>query len=147
MLYASGRQGVASWELEKPGKDIIPVFEALLKHIPAPHGNVEKSLQIQISNIQYNDYVGRIGVGRIYNGKIRTGQQVTIVSRDGTKTKSKVQQVQVFEGLGRKNIDEAFAGDICTWSAWKRSTSATASATPPIRSRWRPPRSSRRPSP
>jgi GTP-binding protein len=113
VLYASGRQGVASWELEKPGKDIIPVFEALLKHIPAPHGDVEKSLQIQISNIQYNDYVGRIGVGRIYNGKIRTGQQVTIVSRDGTKTKSKVQQVQVFEGLGRKNIDEAFAGDIC----------------------------------
>src|ERR1700722_7035483 len=85
VLYASGRQGVASWELEKPGKDIIPVFEALLKHIPAPHGDVEKSLQIQISNIQYNDYVGRIGVGRIYNGKIRTGQQVTIVSRDGTR--------------------------------------------------------------
>jgi len=113
VLYASGRQGVASWELEKPGKDIIPVFEALLKHIPAPHGDPEKSLQIQISNIQYNDYVGRIGVGRIYNGKIRTGQQVTIVSRDGSKTKSKVQQVQVFEGLGRKNIDEAFAGDIC----------------------------------
>jgi GTP-binding protein len=113
VLYASGRQGVASWELEKPGKDIIPVFEALLKHIPAPHGDPEKSLQVQITSIQYNDYVGRIGIGRIYNGKIRTGQQVTIVSRDGTKTKSKVQQVQVFEGLGRKNIDEAFAGDIC----------------------------------
>src|SRR5580700_5993199 len=113
VLYASGRAGVASWELEKPGTNIVPVFEALLKYIPAPHGDPDKSLQIQISSILYNDYVGRIGVGRIYNGKIRTGQQVTIVSRDGTKTKSKVQQVQVFEGLGRKNIDEAFAGDIC----------------------------------
>ena len=103
---------MASWELEKPGTDIKPVFEALLKHVPAPHGDPEKSLQIQISSIQYNDYVGRIGVGRIYNGKIRTGQQVTIVRRDGTQIKSKVQQVQVFEGLGRKNVEEAAAGDI-----------------------------------
>ena len=112
VLYASGRQGVASWELEKPGKDIIPVFEALLKHIPAPHGDPEKSLQIQITNIQYNDYVGRIGVGRIYNGKIQTGQQVDDRQPRRHRVKSKVQQVQVFEGLGRKNVEEACAGDI-----------------------------------
>jgi GTP-binding protein len=112
VLYASGRQGVASWQLEEKGKDIKPVFEALLKHIPAPHGDAEKSLQIQIQTIQYNDYVGRIGVGRVYNGRIRTGQQVTIVKRDGTPVKSKVQQLQVFEGLGRKNVDEVAAGDI-----------------------------------
>src|SRR5438552_16932291 len=87
VLYASGRQGVASWELEKPGTDIQPVFEALLKHVPAPHGDKEKSLQIQISSILYNDYVGRIGVGRIYNGIIRTGQQVTNVKREGTQVK------------------------------------------------------------
>src|SRR5215211_3399517 len=66
VLYASGRAGTASWKLEEPGKDIKPVFEALMKHIPAPHGDPEKSLQIRISSIQYNHYVGRIGVGRIY---------------------------------------------------------------------------------
>src|SRR5436190_1473253 len=112
VLYASGRAGTASWHLEKPGTDIEPVFEALLKHVPAPHGDADKSLQIQITTILYNDYVGRIGVGRIYNGRIKTGQQITIVQRDGKLIKSKVAQVQVFDGLGRKNVDEASAGDI-----------------------------------
>jgi GTP-binding protein len=112
VLYASGRAGTASWSMEEPGKDIRPVFEALLKHVPAPHGDPDKSLQIQISSIQYNDYVGRIGVGRIYNGVIKSGQQVSVVRRDGSKIKSKVQQLQVFEGLGRKNAEDAAAGDI-----------------------------------
>jgi GTP-binding protein len=112
VLYASGRAGIASWSLEKKGTDIIPVFEALLKHVPAPHGDPDKSLQIQISSIQYNDYVGRIGVGRVYNGRIKTGQQLTVCRRDGTQVKSKVQQVQVFDGLGRKNVETAEAGDI-----------------------------------
>jgi GTP-binding protein len=112
VLYASGRAGTASWKLEEPGKDIIPVFEALLKYIPAPHGDPERSLQIRVSSIQYNDYVGRIGVGRIINGKIKTGQQVTVVKRDGEKVKTKVQQLQVFDGFGRKNAEEAGAGDI-----------------------------------
>jgi GTP-binding protein len=112
VLYASGRAGTASWKLEEPGKNILPVFEALLKHIPAPHGDPEKTLQLRISSIQYNDYVGRIGVGRISNGVIKNGQQVVIVKRDGTQVKSKLQQLQVFEGFGRKNADEAAAGDI-----------------------------------
>src|SRR6476620_955590 len=112
VLYASGRAGTASWKLEEPGTDIKPVFEALLKHIPAPHGDPDKSLQMRISSIQYNDYVGRIGVGRISNGVVKTGQQVAIVKRDGTQVKSRLQQLQVFEGFGRKNADEAAAGDI-----------------------------------
>src|SRR5881394_2287326 len=97
VLYASGRAGTASWKLEDKPTDIVPVFEALLKHIPAPHGDPDKSLQVRISSIQYNDYVGRIGVGRIINGKIKTGQQVTVVKRDGEKVKSKVPQLQVFD--------------------------------------------------
>src|SRR5678816_1573978 len=79
IIYASGRAGTATWKLEEPGKDILPVFEAIVKHIPAPHGDADKSLQIRITTIQYNDYVGRIGVGRIHNGKIKGGQQVAIV--------------------------------------------------------------------
>lgn len=112
VLYASGRAGLASWTLEKAGTDIRPVFEALLKHVPAPHGDPDKLLQIQITSIQYNDYVGRIGVGRIYNGRIRSGQQVVIIQRDGTQLASKAQQVQVFDGLTRKDVEEASAGDI-----------------------------------
>jgi len=114
VLYASGRAGTASWSLEQKGTDIVPVFEALLKHVPAPHGDVDKPLQMQITSIQYNDYVGRIGVGRIYNGKIKTGQQVAVVKRDGAIVKTKVQQVQAFDGLGRKNVDDCMAGDICS---------------------------------
>jgi GTP-binding protein len=112
VIYASGRAGVASWKLEEPGQNIQPLFEAILRHIPAPHGDPEASLQIRVSSIQYNEYVGRIGVGRIYNGQIRTGQQVTVIKRDGTQVKSKVQQVQVFEGFGRKNAEVVEAGDI-----------------------------------
>ena len=99
--------------MEKKGTDIIPVFEALLKHVPAPHGDPEKSLQIQISSIHYNDYVGRIGVGRIYNGGIKTGQQVKVVSRDGKQINSKVQQVQVFDGLGRATTMSCRGGRHC----------------------------------
>jgi len=112
VLYASGRAGIASWKLEEKGTSIKPVFDALLRHVPAPHGDPDRSLQIQIAAILYNDYVGRIGVGRIYNGVIRTGQQLSVCRRDGSQVKSKVQQVQVFEGLGRTNVEEAAAGDI-----------------------------------
>jgi GTP-binding protein len=112
VLYASGRAGTASWSLEQPGTNIIPVFEALLKHVPAPHGDPDKTLQVQITTIRYNDYVGRIGVGRIYNGRIKTGQQVKVCKRDGEQIASKVQQVQSFDGLGLKNVETAEAGDI-----------------------------------
>ncbi len=112
VLYASGRAGTASWSLEHKGTDIQPVFEALLKHVPAPHGDSEQPLQMQITTIQYNEYVGRIGVGRIYNGTIKTGQQVKVISRTGEEVTSKVAQVQVFDGLGRKDVEEASAGDI-----------------------------------
>jgi GTP-binding protein TypA/BipA len=112
IIYASGRAGIASWKAEERGTDIKPVFEAILKHIPAPHGDPDKSLQVRITSIQYNDYVGRIGVGRIYNGVIKSGQQVSVAKRDGSIVKSKMQQLQVFDGFGRKNADDAAAGDI-----------------------------------
>jgi GTP-binding protein len=112
IIYASGRAGTASWKADEKGTNINPVFEAIIKHIPAPHGDPEKSLQMQVTTIHYNDYVGRIGVGRIYNGVIKSGQQVSVAKRDGKIVKSKLQQLQVFDGFGRKNADEAAAGDI-----------------------------------
>src|SRR3954466_1362584 len=112
VLYASGRAGTATWKLEEKPTSITPVFEALLKHVPAPHGDKEKSLQIRISSIQYNDYVGRIGIGRIYNGVVKTGQQVVVAKRDGSQVKSRVQQVKVFDGFGQKDTEFSEAGDI-----------------------------------
>ena len=112
VIYASGRNGTATWDIAKPNDNIRPIFEAILKHVPAPHGDAEKPLQLRVNSILYNDYVGRIGVGRIYNGVIKSGQQVVVVDREGNKLKTKVQEVHVFEGFGRKKIDEAAAGDI-----------------------------------
>ena len=111
-IYASGRAGTATWKLEEPGKDVTPLFDAILKHIPAPHGDPDASLQIRITTIQYNDYVGRIGVGRITNGVIKAGQPIIVSKRDGELVKTRAQQVQVFDGLGRKDVEEASAGEI-----------------------------------
>src|SRR5258708_1645335 len=88
VLYASGRAGTASRSVEEPGKDLRPGFEGLMEQIPAPHGDAEKPLQIQINSIQYNDYVGRIGIGRVSDGKGRTGQKVAMVKRDGEIAKA-----------------------------------------------------------
>ncbi len=112
VIYASGRAGIASWKADEKGTGILPIFEAIVKHIPAPHGDPDKSLQIRVSSIQFNEYVGRIGIGRIYNGKVKSGQQIALVKRDGTVVKTKVTQLQVFDGFGRKNVDDAAAGDI-----------------------------------
>jgi len=111
-IYASGRQGVATLDLKTPAVDIRPIFDAILQHVPAPHGDKDQPLQMRISSILYNDYVGRIGVGRIFNGSIKSGQQVVVVDRSGKQTKTKAQEVHEFEGFGRKKVDEAFAGDI-----------------------------------
>ena len=112
VIYASGRAGTASHSLEEAGTDITPVFEAILQHVPAPHGDPEASLQVKITSIQYNEYVGRIGVGRIYNGTIKSGQQVVVIDREGKPTKSKVGEVRVFDGFGQKKVESASAGDI-----------------------------------
>ena len=112
VLYASGRQGVATWELEKPGVDIRPVFEALLRYVPAPEGDPDAPLRMRISTIQYNDYVGRIGVGRIHQGRVRSGEMVKVCRRDGRHLDSRVLQVQVFDGLERRTVEQAEAGDI-----------------------------------
>jgi len=112
VIYASGRQGIATWDMNKPNDNITPIFEAILKHIPAPHGDPASVLQMRVTTIQYNEYVGRIGVGKITNGVIKSGQQVVVVDREGKQTKTKVLEVHEFEGFGRKKVDQAYAGDI-----------------------------------
>jgi GTP-binding protein len=114
MLFCSGRQGTASYSQYEDGTDIIPLFDTILEHIPAPEGEAGEPLQMLISSIDYNDYVGRIGVGRIERGRIVVGQQVTVCDFHNLHPNynSKVVTIYQIDGLARTPVDDAYVGDI-----------------------------------
>ncbi|MDN3509699.1 MAG: translational GTPase TypA [Candidatus Jettenia sp. CY-1] len=112
VLYASGREGFAKLSLEEANKDITPLLDAILHYVPKPNGDPNGSLQMQITSLDYNDYVGRIGIGRIFMGSINAGQQVTRIDKDGKQTVHKVVELFTFTGLGRQTTKSASAGDI-----------------------------------
>ena len=112
VIYASSREGYA---VRNPGdekKDLEPLLDAIINEVPAPCGEVEKPLQLLVSNIDYDDYVGRIAVGRIDRGALKSGQQVVVCRKDGGVTPAKAGRMYVFEGLKRIEAAEASAGDI-----------------------------------
>jgi GTP-binding protein len=111
-LYASGRQGFARVSLEDTNDDIRPLFDAILKRIPPPRAVVDGTLQLLVSAIDYNEYVGRLGIGRIQRGRIRHGEDVALILRDGTIKKGRVAKLTVFEGLRKEEVPEATAGEI-----------------------------------
>ncbi|MGQ0544918.1 MAG: translational GTPase TypA [Betaproteobacteria bacterium] len=111
VIYASALLGFARKELEEEGKDMAPLFEAILEHVPVRDEDAGAPLQLQICSLDYSSYVGKIGIGRIRRGRLRAAQEVLVL--DGEKSvKAKVNQVLTFEGLERKTVDEAQAGDI-----------------------------------
>src|SRR5206468_3303873 len=112
ILYASGRAGFVRTSLEDQNNDVQPLFDAILKKIPPPPGNADGPLQLLVSAIDYNDYVGRLGIGRIQRGKIRQGEDVVLILRDGTPKKGRVSRLTIFEGLKREEVGEAAAGEI-----------------------------------
>ena len=112
VVFASALHGVATLDLSVPGTDMRPLFRAILEHVPAPQGDVEGPLQLQISNIDYSSYVGRIGIGRITRGRLRPGQTVAVLDGAGEPRKAKLGQVMGFSGLERVALEEAAAGDI-----------------------------------
>lgn len=112
VVYASGKNGYAKLILEEEGKDMVPLFETILKHVDDPEGDVQKPLQFLITSIAYDNYVGKLAVGRIHNGTIRRNQEVMLIKRDGQMVKSKVSVLYGYEGLKRNEIEEAQAGDI-----------------------------------
>ncbi|MCE3268686.1 MAG: typA, partial [Burkholderiales bacterium] len=113
VVYASALNGFATLEESNITNNMEALFDTVLKHVPAPDADVNGSLQLQISALDYSSFVGRIGIGRIRQGKIKPGQQVILATGvDGTKKIAKINQVQVFNGLERTNVDEAEAGDI-----------------------------------
>ncbi|MCF6158096.1 MAG: translational GTPase TypA [wastewater metagenome] len=112
VIYASGRDGFAKLALEDSHKDITPLLDAVLCHVPGPYCDPDAPLQMQITSLDFNDYVGRIGIGRIFAGTIHTGQHITRISRDNEHTVHKINTLYTFSGLGRQVINSAGAGDI-----------------------------------
>lgn len=111
-LFASGLEGYAKEELEDQGADMQPLFEAILRHVPSPVGDVNKPLQLQVTTLDYSEYVGRIVIGRIHNGTIKAGQQAALVTETGSIVKAKITKLMGFEGLKRVELEEASAGNI-----------------------------------
>ena len=112
VVYASALNGFATLELEKSSTDMRPLFDTIIKHIPAPEGNPDEPLQLQISALDYSSFVGRIGIGRIHRGKLKPGQEIMVLMGDKPPKKAKVNQVLGFQGLERIQMKEALAGDI-----------------------------------
>ena len=112
VVYASAKEGYASLEPDGTSKNLEPLFDMIIDHVPAPEGEPDGSLQILISNIDYDEYVGRIGVGRVERGRVRNGQQVVLCKRDGSRVNVKVSRLYQFEGLKRVEVDSAALGDI-----------------------------------
>ncbi len=116
VVYASGRNGYAFINENDPKKDLEPLFETIVNEVPAPSGDPNGSVQVLISNIDYDDYVGRIGVGRVERGSVKTGQNMVLCALDGTVKNVKIGKIYKFEGLGRVETDEAPLGEIISVS-------------------------------
>lgn len=111
-LFASGLSGFAKKNLEDESTDMQPLFEEILDHVPPPVGDASKPLQLQVTTLDYSEYLGRIVIGRIHNGTIQMGQQAALVKEDGSIVKAKITKLLGFEGLKRVDMETASAGHI-----------------------------------
>ena len=112
VVYAAARDGYAIKNLEDEKKNLEPLFDAILEHVPLPSGNKENPLQVQIFTLDYDNYVGKIGIARIFNGTLKKGENVMLAKGNGEKTTGKITKLIGFYGLARTEIQEAQAGDI-----------------------------------
>lgn len=111
-IFGSAKQGWMSDDWRKPTSDITPLLDAILAEIPAPK-IVEGTPQLQVTSLEYSPYVGRIAVGKLTRGELKTGQQVSLCKRYDVVEKHKIKQLMVFDGLGKANVDTVQCGDIC----------------------------------
>ncbi len=113
IIYASGRQGIATTDLAVPGTNLQPLYKEILEHVPPPEAEPDKPLQMLVLNIDHSEYVGRIAIGRVFAGKVRKGQRVALLKHSGKRIDDTVVQVLEFDRLGRTEVEEISAGDIC----------------------------------
>ncbi len=111
-VFASGREGWAIKRLGDPRKNLIPLLDKIIKKIPSPFIS-QGTTQMQVTTLDYNDYVGRIGIGRVFRGSLKKAEKLSIIKRDGTIRPVVLKQVFVFDGLNRVEVDEVNCGDIC----------------------------------
>ena len=118
MIYCSGRSGTASLDADKPGTDLRPLFDKILDYMPAPSGDENGELQMLVSSIDYNDYVGRIGIGRVERGVIRQNQDIMISNYHNPETQRRAKVVSIYQidGLTRVPVETAKVGDIICFS-------------------------------
>jgi GTP-binding protein len=112
VLFANARSGTAATDAAAPGTDLRPLFAAIVDHVPPPRGNADAPLQMLVANLDSSDYLGRIAIGRIFNGTVALGDAVAVLKLDGSAQPTRVTKLFVFDGLTRVEIDRAAAGDI-----------------------------------
>ena len=114
ILYGIGKQGIAKKDIDDDSKDLTPLFDVLFSHVKPYEGSVNDNLQMQISSLGYDDYIGRLGIGRVTKGVIKSGEMVSVVRKDGEVTHNKISKLFVNQGLNRVEVKEAYYGDIVT---------------------------------
>ncbi|DAB33032.1 MAG: GTP-binding protein [Sulfurospirillum sp.] len=112
VVYAAARDGYAKHNLEDPNENLEPLFEVVMQHVPAPSGSVENPLQLQVFTLDYDNYVGKIGIARVFNGTVKKNQTVMLAKADGEQIKGRISKLIGFIGLERSDIEEASSGDI-----------------------------------
>ena len=112
VLYANAKAGTATADVEQPGRTLRPLFEAIIEHVRPPQGDPEQPLQLLVANLDSSDYLGRIAIGRIFNGTVRVGDHVAVAKLDGAIQRTRVTKLLAFDGLQRVEIERAAAGDI-----------------------------------
>ena len=112
VLYTNARAGTATTDLAVPGVDLRPLFDAVVRYIPPPHGTVDAPLQALVANLDASDYLGRLAIGRIFNGRVKVGDPIAVCKLDGSVRRTTVTKLFTFEGLKRVDAEAAAAGDI-----------------------------------
>ncbi len=112
VVYASARAGTSSMSIGDPGEDLRPLFDAIINSVPPPRGDAEAPLQMLVANLDSSDYLGRIAIGRVFNGQVKVGDPIAVCKLDGRVQETRVTKLFAFEGLRRVDITEAAAGDI-----------------------------------
>ncbi len=112
VIYTIAKRGIAKYSLDQESHDLTPLFETITKHIPEPPHDAESPVQMLVMNIEYNDYIGRLGIGRIFRGTIKDGAPMRVVHNDGRVEDARITKIYTFEGLKRNEVVEASAGEI-----------------------------------